>query len=421
MKLLNYFFSEANKKQVVLTILCLAFTVRIVVCFSIGSELKWYDENNYHSIAVSISNGDGFQSTYNPYSTNRWAPLQGYILAGIYKLAGESPAAARFIQDMFAVCCCYLIFWIGYNIFNYVVGLISLMIFSIHPLFVFVANLIYPESNFSLFLLLVIIGVLLGIRDRKVKYFIFAGIFWGLALLQKPVAIFIAPVFPIVLFFSKKFNFSRILLIYTLIGLVACVVISPWILHNYKKYNKLYFITTEGAYSLISGNNPYYTSEDRKKSELPAELDGKFENLTEDEKVDKYTKESINFILTQPLVFLKNYSLRFINFWRFYPDTISKNKFTSKRNTIISAIFYLFLLPFSFFGMILGLKEWRKNLIFYGFIFSFAFGYSLFITTIRYRLPIEPYLIIFAAVGISHLLFKVGGKRIDAFKKFSTY
>ncbi len=375
--------------------------------------MKWYDEKNYHSIGMSIKNGQGFESTFNPYSTTRWAPLQGYILAGIYSISGESPQTARFIQILLSLVLCYLIFWIGCNCFNYSVGLISLFIFTFHPIFIFTANLIYPESNFTLLLAVIFVFFLLGTRTQKTGYFLLTGVFWGLAILHKPVAIFIAPVFPVVLFFDSKYNIMKSVYYYALTGIIAVLVISPWIFHNYQKYDKIYFITTEGAHSLISGNNPYFTMEDRKKSELPDEMLAKFDSLSEEEKVEQYTNESINFILTQPHIFLKNYSLRFINFWRFYPDTISKNKFTTRRNTIISALFYGMLIPLSFLGMIIGLKKWKQNILFYGFVLSFAFGYSLFLTTIRYRLPVEPYMVIFAALGIQFLIGKIFKDRSD--------
>ena len=140
MRILNYIVDEQNKKVVLSTILVTAFFLRFAFSFSIGSELRWYDEKNYHSIGVSIANGNGFESTFNPFSTTRWAPLQGYFLASVYKIFGESPHFARIIQDLLSVLTCFFIFWLGKFSFNYIVGLIGSTIFAFHPVFIYTQN-----------------------------------------------------------------------------------------------------------------------------------------------------------------------------------------------------------------------------------------------------------------------------------------
>ena len=129
--------------------------------------------------------------------------------------------------------------------------------------------------------------------------------------------------------------------------------------------------------------------------EIKKQMDG----LSDKEKNSILEREALNFIKNSPFQFLKLYTKKFINFWRFYPKTISQNKFTSQKNTIISLMFYGLVIPLAFIGMAASLKQWRNIFILYAAIFSFAIGYSFFGTTIRYRLPVEPYIIIFTAIG----------------------
>ena len=88
---------------------------------------------------------------------------------------------------------------------------------------------------------------------------------------------------------------------------------------------------------------------------------------------------------------------------------MSQNQDTTSRNVIVSAVFYGLLLPMSFLGMVLSFRMWRKLFLLYGIIFGFAFGYALFIPSIRYRMPIEPLLCLFAAYSPAFLMKRLAG------------
>ena len=65
------------------------------------------------------------------------------------------------------------------------------------------------------------------------------------------------------------------------------------------------------------------------------------------------------------------------------------------------------VLLFGLFGVIISLSKIRQTILLLFIIMSFAFAYSFFMTQVRYRIPIEPFLIIFAGYGIEYALKKV--------------
>lgn len=399
-KILPYIFAEKNKKVILSTVLVLAFLFRFMYSFSIGSELRWYDEKNYHSIGVSLASGNGFESTFNPYSTTRWAPLQGYYIAAIYKVFGESPHVARVVQDLLSVLTCFLIFWLGKFSFNYIVGLIGATIFAFHPIFIYTANLFYPAANFTLLSILVFVLLIKGQQSGKIVHYSLAGLFLGLAMLEKPVAIFFIPAVFVALLFNKDRGMVSKAGHFCLVVTLAIIVLIPWTVKNYMKYDKWYFITTEGAHSLGATNNPDFSLDDWGDPDKENQLEKKVTDLNEEEQDKVYLQKAKSFIFEHPVQFLRLYTQKFVNFWHIYPNTKTKNEDISKTNKIISGLFYSFLFLFAIIGIIASFKAWRRLILYYGFILFFALGYSFFFTSIRYRLPIEPYVILFSAYAI---------------------
>ena len=405
-RVLAAIFRENNSRVVIFSLLVLAIGLRILFLFSIGNDLRWYDERNYHSIAISIKEGNGFVSTYNPYSTTHWAPLQGYVIAAIYCVAGDYPFTVRLFQDLLSGVILLLIFHLAIRFFSFKTGVLAAFIFAIHPIFIYVSNTLYPTLLFSILVILSFWIFQNGIFNDKYFLSIIGGVVLGLSMLAKPVGIFFIPA--IILAYWLKWKWSgKFYLHQILIITFALMTISPWILYNYNKYRKLFFITQEGIHSFVAANNPEFELKERGQIRVPKEIEDKVQKLNEDVRNKVYLQEAVHYIQTEPLRFAKNYLLRLATFWRFYPSTISKNVDTNRRNIIISAIFYSFLIPFSFLGMIIQYKQRRKLILLYGYILFFAAGYALFIPSIRYRLPIEPFLILFASAIIVTIAEKV--------------
>jgi tetratricopeptide (TPR) repeat protein len=58
------------------------------------------------------------------------------------------------------------------------------------------------------------------------------------------------------------------------------------------------------------------------------------------------------------------------------------------------------LLSLGFFGMLYGLRQWRKHFLLYGYVLAFSFSIILFFVTSRYRIQIAPALALFAAYAV---------------------
>jgi hypothetical protein len=87
----------------------------------------------------------------------------------------------------------------------------------------------------------------------------------------------------------------------------------------------------------------------------------------------------------------------------FSPVRTENGEFIShKRRFLFSLLFYPTLL-LGVFGALYGLREWRKHLLMYLPIAALTLGYGVLTAAARFRVPIEPYIIIFASYGCTIL------------------
>jgi hypothetical protein len=113
-------------------------------------------------------------------------------------------------------------------------------------------------------------------------------------------------------------------------------------------------------------------------------------------------QEGVNWIRNNPKKFSWLIWRRFIHFWRLWP------KMATKRNKIIAKLTSGVYLPLAFLGMILSYKKyWQKTLLLIFLFISFTLAYLPFFCMIRYRVPIDPLILVFTGYTFSIILEKL--------------
>jgi len=225
--------------------------------------------------------------------------------------------------------------------------------------------------------------------------------------------------FIIIIIFSRyiyKHRFKKILQNLLKYLIISSFLLSPWWVHNFKKYNQFVNLNFAFGYHLYAGNNPLNKSGggiggrdvDHSIIQDPSKHDPT--------KTDKlFKKEAYNFILNNPYDFLEITLVKFLRFWSFYPYTIKDHKNLDQVDIIkdkniykiISFISYgsVFFLSLLFIFSYLR-KFFYRLLPLLTIIFLYTFAYTLTIVSMRYRFPIEPILIIFASYSAKEILLK---------------
>lgn len=173
-----------------------------------------------------------------------------YVLAFFMRLFGitSGVTAFRVFQAILQTSSLLLVFFIGRKTFNSKLGFTALVLNALYIPEIWVSNLILTEVIFKFLFLMLIYFCLFAVEEKKVCFYIFGGIFWGLsALFRPPIALF--PIVILVMWIKKKYSIIEIIKYTSLGAAIFVIILSPWWARNYKLFNKFIPFT-------ISSGNP---------------------------------------------------------------------------------------------------------------------------------------------------------------------
>ena len=107
----------------------------------------------------------------------------------------------------------------------------------------------------------------------------------------------------------------------------------------------------------------------------------------------------------QPLAYLDDYAQEFVHFFRPMPDRVqTQNVYTRRELKLVAAVYFVPVLVLFMFGLFLGPVPWRNRLLLLSVPLATDAAYSFFFTQTRYRIPVEPHLLVLAVLGLVVLL-----------------
>lgn len=353
------------------------------------------DEVRYRRIALSLVQGKGYDSAFT-------APVYPLFLTGVYSVFGDSHLVVRIVQAIIGTISVLIIYLLGKIIFSVGVGLTAASLSAVYPLFIFFTGLLLTETLFILLFLCLIYLLQKMLLERKTSYAVLSGILSGVCILIKPVLTYFLPLFFLILFLVSK-DKKRVMGNGFLLFIMIAMVLSPWIGRNYLRFGAFIPLTTGGGMTLYESNNPratggpaceniVWTPEMKGMNEI--ELDGYFK------------EEAIKFISNHPKRFLNLAVIKFLRFWSLIPNA---REYTSLFYRAISLLSYGPVLLLAIFGLIRSRKMWLKLIPLYLPIIFFSLVHLVILGSIRYRLPLDPYLILFASYGIIVLVKRLKG------------
>ncbi len=182
--------------------------------------------------------------------------------------------------------------------------------------------------------------------------------------------------------------------------LVYCALMAPWWFNNSAVYGSFVRLTPSAGTVLYAGNNPLNHSGGGNQG-VDYDLSA-FKNITDPLERDRVLRNvAVDYIVHNPQRFLELAALKFLRIWRVTPVHEAYRSLSTMLVSIASFVPILLL-------AVLGLFIKRHLLRRLSPILFFAVGYTavhmILVGTIRYRLPLEPFMIIFAGAGASYLM-----------------
>jgi len=186
-------------------------------------------------------------------------------------------------------------------------------------------------------------------------------------------------------------------------AVIYILLMSPWWLHNYIKYDAFVRLNLGDGIVLYSGNNPANTSgggvADGKETDdvdLSPFVE-KYSNLID--RNDAFKQAAKDFIFENPDRFVELAAIKFVRFWRLWPYAPD---YQAPHIIVASLLSYGVVLAFFIvFVVRCSIKYWRPLVPIYLLIGYLTAVHMVTIGSIRYRLPLEPFLIVLAAHMIS--------------------
>ena len=292
-------------------------------------------------------------------------------------------------------------------------ALIAALIACFYPHFLFYAVSGLTETAY---LFLVCLAFLALYRER----YLFGMVLIVLSILIRPTLDLLAPL--LLAAFVLAVHRGSLVKATKIIGLYAAVYVvlmAPWWYHNYVKYDAFVRLNLGDGIVLYSGNNPLNTSgggvnyspgeEGYDEHGLDRDMT-RFEAIEDRVERNRALKEAaVDYIVENPGHFAELAAIKFVRFWRLWPYA---PKYEKPHLIVASLLSYGVVLCLSLVYVFRCLKSrWHDLspiLLFIGYLTAV---HMVTIGSIRYRLPLEPFLIVFAAPVLRDILQRLAGPR----------
>ncbi|MEF3275707.1 MAG: glycosyltransferase family 39 protein [Chloroflexus sp.] len=367
----------------------------------------------YGIVAQNLAAGKGFVGggwlgPEQPTALN--TPLYPLFLAFWLWLGIPLPfLAAELVQAVLSALIIYLIGKVVLELINPAIAVLSAGLTVIYPPLIYFCKQISPAILTAFFTILTLYVITRFFAQPTARRAIVVGVVWGLGLLAEPILLAAAPGAVLIFWWRQSTQErwrSAALLVIALA--LAGIVVLPWTVRNYQVFNRFVPLKTSFGLNFWMGNNPnatgfLYTMDGTPMpATLPPERIAYLASLNEAERYAVLQREALTWIAAHPDRFLALTVRRLGYLW-----LISPTYRITGENIVEPAFFYLFrsliqvpLLILALIGVGLSYRYHRHALwLFLWWLFAFTLPYAISVAgNTRYRLPVEPILIVLAAM-----------------------
>ncbi|MCD6125139.1 glycosyltransferase family 39 protein [bacterium] len=383
-----------KERKILILALVLGLLIRFAALWLLDAKNFLYnDERFYFQLAKSLSAGMGLFIVN--HFTARVTPMYPLFLSIPLHFCW-SLTCARVFQIFFILPGVLLIYRLSKVIFHSEkVAAWTALVYSVYPPIVYISLLLYPQFILSLIILLVLNLVIDAYRTHRENFwqYLLFGIIFGVGVLTVPtfIAFFIVS---FAFLFFRVANRAKFAL-WVVLGFL--LVWGPWVVRNYNRFGVFIPLSTGGGEVLVAANHPDATP----SSYVPLSSKpwinemGKYLRMGEIERNRELSRLGFSYLFERKLFGIPFILAKFANFFRPYPKPITE---VSMPDWLYKLIYALCWVPVFIFG-VLGIFRMRKSrevILILSCIIVFAFIYAIYLTRVRYRIPIEPIFLVFA-------------------------
>ncbi len=426
-------------------IFALALATRLAWVLTLGQSLSWPDEQEFVDIARHLAAGDGYIST--SYRAN---PVLPVYLVAMFTVFGDSYLAARIGQAVLGALTCVFIYRTASLAVSRPVGILSGLLAALYLPHIYLSGVFYVECVFMFLASLSVYSAVRLVRgDAGLLHGIECGIACGLTILTRPIFAAYLPFLCLAWIYAAWPRWRRQMLICSGLVVATTAVILPWTARNYVVYRRLIPVTSGFWTTLWQGNNPLALGDADDRLTFPMWQEkaalalgeandrlsfwnnrywaDRIQRLPKAERqtievqyseVDRLVQDSlrdndrylatdgvlkpvvIDYIIANPGRTLALFLKKIVTLFSAFTQTETTNQHTSGRARFAAAAVFYPMLALAVAGTLLGLQENRTLAVVYAFIVSMVVTYAALTACTRFRLAMDPYLIIFTSLAL---------------------
>ena len=370
-------------------------------------------------IAYSLASGKGFSSPFQrDTGPTAWlTPVYPLLVAGIFKLFGiytrSAFFAAVFLNIAFSSAACAPIFLAGKKVASVGVASGAAWLWALFPNAIMIPFEWVWDTSLAALLAATLLWVTLELAESgRWRDWCGYGLLWGATLMTNPALVSVSPLLLGWLIYrvyrERHFNFARPGFAVVL-ALLCCL---PWTVRNYVVFHRFIPLRSNLGFELYIGNNENY---DERHRGLPAVITQdreilRYLRMGEMAFMDEEQRKALQFMAAHPRVEVELFGKRFVDFWIGVAEPVKT--FVESDSLLIRGILLGNFV--SSLGTLLGVAILflRRNA--YAFplaVFPVIFPLLYYVThtSLRYRHPIDPIVLLLTAVAAAELWRKVFG------------
>lgn len=410
----------------VVFILSSAVILRLGVALYLGdSTPAGKDETSYSTLGWRLAEGHGYSFGERHYpgfvlpdtATSHWSFLYTAFVAGVYAVAGPQPLAVRLAS---AVLGGLLLPWMLHRLGRRIwperesLALLAAGMGAVYAYFVLFSAQLMTETFFiaavlwSLERSLALLGLLEEERAARRRLMVTAlglGASLGTAtLLRQSILPWAAVSFALLLGYGwRKGQLRWALEGLLMAGMVLLAFVLPFTTRNYVAYGEFMLLNSNAGYAMYSAQHPMHGTSFQAfaAAPLPNDLDPLPQNEPQWDRA--LMARGFQFIVDEPERYALLSLSRVADFFMFWPAAE-----TPLINNIGRVLSFGLFLPFMIYGLWLSRCDWRRYWFLYLYMGFYTMLHLLTWAMIRYRLPVDAVLLLFAALAVLQLGERLG-------------
>lgn len=389
-------------------IFILALGVRLALALSLPANDTIFWDQSYWEYAKNSSEGRGFWMP-NPYSADVnlprvyafRPPLFPFLWGCVFRATHGAYAPIRVAFAFLGAATCAIAFLAGIELTGKrAVAVLAGILCAFYPPLIWHSVHLMTEPLFIPLSAGCIYAAFLFRRTGRLRWAALAGVAGGLAALSRSMLIGFLPLLAIWIWWARR-RLGRAQSGAALFCAAVLATLAPWIVRNAIVFHEFVPATTDAGHGFYVANNEhtiddrFYIPNDWSFMLKPGET-----SIGEVEASRRLMRIAGGYLLSHPRVALRLMARRFVTLWGFYPNA----EFVGRTQVWLYALSYIPLFPLMLFGL------WRAHrrreadrmdlLLVDGLILYTTAIHTVFLAMIRYREPLMPFLLVFAAMGI---------------------